>query len=325
MGISKEQAERALQGTFGSGAGMFDELNLVGGPRGANFWINRKSKSFGRYIEGYVRMGMALDTVLDGGSLDSVIGRINRYQFNYSEVSKLDRKMRRVVPFWTFMSRNLPLQVQTQWTRPKAYAAYNSFVRNMRDEEGDEIVPLTWEEIGAWEMGGPVDDWFAAPDLPFVRVEEMYNQATTEPQRLLSQVSPWWRVPFETQLSDKRLYNDQPFGDYVDDTWLQKIDFLDVLKLLGLEQEAGNGTDVISDRVDYGFQQMVPLLSQLERLFPTQDMYKNRRAQSTLSYFGVPIRPLTETMEANELRRRRFDQERIQDAIRQLATYDGGN
>jgi len=43
---------------------------------------------------------------------------VNRYHFDYSDLSKFDEKAKQIVPFWIWSTRNIPLQVANQWSRP---------------------------------------------------------------------------------------------------------------------------------------------------------------------------------------------------------------
>ena len=79
---------------------------------------------------------MALDTIESRRHRASAYDRLARIHFDYAAVSKFDEKAKKLIPFWTFMSRNLPMQISEMWTKPKVYAWYNSFVRNFAGEPG---------------------------------------------------------------------------------------------------------------------------------------------------------------------------------------------
>ena len=58
------------------------------------------------------------------------MARIAKFHFDYTEMSDLDRMARRFIPFWTFMSRNLPLQMEQMFTNPRMYLQYQNLKRN---------------------------------------------------------------------------------------------------------------------------------------------------------------------------------------------------
>src|SRR5690606_35962005 len=130
------EERQALDAVFASGAGgawETAETGLAGVERvwGAvgNNPLTRASRRAGEVVEGVVRAGAALDAIRKGLSFDEAVQRVTRLHFNYGNVSKLDRSMKMVIPFWTFMSRNLPLQLQQMAMRPAAY----SIEANLRD------------------------------------------------------------------------------------------------------------------------------------------------------------------------------------------------
>ena len=82
--------------------------------------------------------------------------------------------MKRIIPFWTFMSRNLPLQIQEQWTNPRVYtllqqrdpATSRSKTKSSPPTTGSARVPgRTPLSIG----GMPI---VAQPDLGHTRVQQ---------------------------------------------------------------------------------------------------------------------------------------------------------
>ena len=178
-GEDAAQVRAAFDGVFASGVGGSYAASEVGSglTRARNLVSDnaflRKSRSFGEdFVEGPVRLAAALDTTLRGGSMSDAAGRVTRLHFDYSDLSNLDKKMKRVVPFWVFMSRNLPLQVEQMWRKPKAYSVYNHFMNNFAsDEEGaDDFLPKYLKDAKAvvtpfsW-FGDDSKDLVFAPDL----------------------------------------------------------------------------------------------------------------------------------------------------------------
>lgn len=81
-----------------------------------------------------VRMPVAIDSYNRGYTLDQSIARIERLHLNYGDLSGLDAQMKKVVPFWIWTSRNIPLQISQMTTRPKAYYEYE----RLRDQFPNE-------------------------------------------------------------------------------------------------------------------------------------------------------------------------------------------
>jgi len=287
-GVTSEQADLALRAVYGSGAGGQFEAAELGqrafGKAGkvTNNKVTRFSKRAGETVEGVVRMGMAIDSIKRGDTLDEAIARITRIHFNYGNLSQLDKQAKRLIPFWTFMSRNMPLQIQQMWMKPRTYSHYQSFVDNFREEDGD-VIPRTFSQTGAFNTGLELGDdpLYLAPDLPHIRLQQDLERFI-EPERLLEQTTPLLRIPLETHVMDKQLYNGRPFHPG-------------------------------EDRWGYGIRGMVPPVAAFERLFPQDDYYRQKVEQSRASWFGFPVRQLTPQAIEAELKRR---QRAMEDELR---------
>lgn len=275
----------AVEGALGSGMGGrvgFDEIGRVGGRqiKGGdllgNNWYLRLNMKFGEWVEGPARLAMALDTVFnEGGDAFSAMNRIGRFHFNYAQLSGADRKVKQFVPFWTFMSRSLPLQLQEMWMRPGKYAAFQSAVRNATDPDAEGDMPDWMRQAGGFMSG---DNTAFTPDFPHLDVGEQLgyfgfdvDEGSWDPRnmtRVLANTNPLPRVLAELML-DKQFFQDRPFYD-------------DESKLM------------------YALENIIPGLNQAQRvsggraLVPFGGELDERRndkwAQAIANYFGVPYK-----------------------------------
>ena len=140
----------------------------------------RMSKQAGEdFVEGPVRLAAALNTTrrlakqgVDGPYVSQAAARVKRLHFDYSDLSNFDKKMKRIVPFWTFMSRNLPLQVEQMWRKPKAYAVYNHFMNNFDMSDDDTVMPKYLKDAGAIVLG---NSWFGDDTKDFVFAPDLQH------------------------------------------------------------------------------------------------------------------------------------------------------
>ena len=98
------------------------------------------------------------------------------------------------------MSRNIPLQMQQIWLKPRVYQIYSSAVRNLRGDENGEIVPSWYAESDIFKS--PVGGGYIRPDMAFSGLENQFRQATTA-RGLGSQLTPALRVPAELAFGQK--------------------------------------------------------------------------------------------------------------------------
>jgi hypothetical protein len=308
---------------LGSGAGQYAPTELgYTSPKGTGW-----SRRAGRNVEGAVRAGVAVATVEAGGSLEEAVARITRLHFNYSQISSFDRVARQVFPFWTFMSRNLPLQISQMWTKPQAYARFNTVVRNIRtDDEETGTVPDYFLEGGGFRLPGALaflgGGQYARPDIGFSRLEEDVDRLA-DPIRFLADANPVIKGLVEG-FADKQLYKDIPLDDesYVPLAGWQKA-LAPVLLAMGQAEQQADGTVVVTPKTEYLVDQFVPVGSLFNRYAGEGSRNEGNAFRNLYSALGVPslvsgggyVRELTPEKQAAAERRKRIEE---REAIRKL-------
>ena len=284
--------QEAFLATFASGSGSYDVAEIGAAARGATATNRQKAiraaqgagltnwsrKKGSNLVEGPMRLSVALNTMRNGGSYDQALGRINRLHFNYGELSKFDKKAKLMIPFYIFMSRNIPLQITQMLTRPSAYVTYAKFVNNFSDTQGFDIIPEWLLRKGAFvigrNVGGPFqgNDLVMSPDLPFTNMIEDVSKYTSL-KSALSDVTPFVRVPIEAGLMGESAF---------------------------MGQELSTPEQILK----YAGKEFFPPVGTTQRLGGIGERYENRQASSIANFLGVPIRELTPEAVQAELRRR---------------------
>jgi hypothetical protein len=316
----EKQVVRAVAGSGVGGPFSISEIGRaasgVPGGRATQNWFTKGSRRIGERVEGAARAGAALDTLMGGGELGKVrrvgdvseaTARINRLHFNYSQVSSMDEKMRRVVPFWTFLSRNLPLQIQQMWTRPRAYAMFNSLKRNvgMTEEEGGVGMglPQYMREAGAFQI---LPGMALMPDIGPTQAAQTMAMVQ-RPTKLLSQLNPAWKVPAQ-MIAGKNFFYDRPYDELefqrmpADISWLGSI-----FDAIGATEQAPGGGEVVQRKWADAARELIPQLSQWNRLFGTTPEREDLTTQAWANWMGIPIKELTPDVLAREQRRQVWD------------------
>jgi hypothetical protein len=170
-----EAIEDAINYSGATGFGQYGEiaaevgsgnrgLFLKGGPRNkvdrAIGYIPQGSRWLGEKIENYSRFGLMWDGISKGLSPQEAAARANKYLIDYSDLSNVDRVAKQIIPFWTFMSRNTPLQLELMWTNPRAYAFYSNLKRNIEgpsEEEGGPVIPGYEKDRGVFPLETPIN------------------------------------------------------------------------------------------------------------------------------------------------------------------------
>lgn len=307
-------AERALyedayRGVLSSGAGQIQDISTMplDGTFNQKLFNSRLVKAWGKAntdTEVGARMAMGLRSARNGDNIDQISTTIARYHFDYSDMSRLDEIAKVFIPFWTFASRNIPLQIVNQVARPSMYRAYESAKRNMPLEEG-MILPSWLAERDPLGIGATA---VFNPDLPQVDMSQQIKNLS-DPLRLLSQLYPQFRLPVELAGS-RQLAMDIPFSS--DPEELNGL--LDLpAGLLGLltgQTVDTAGGPAVTSKTAYAATSLLPTLGVLQRLIPQaggQDKYKERQLSSLLNTLaGIPYRQITERERQNELLGRQF-------------------
>ena len=311
----------AFRATFASGAGgrFFEagiaDANQTSGKFKEWLYANRATKASQRvgqdWVEGPVRLGAALQTTMDGGDVGEALTRVTRLHFDYAQVSSFDEQAKKMIPFWTFMSRNLPTQVTLMWTKPRVYSYYNSFVNNMADPS-DPLVPEYWTRAGAFNTGLTIGGTplYLSPDLQHVSVAEdaemLQKLAQGNPNQLLSSFNPFFTAPVEYATGTNLFTGFQTGPDELRKAGPLEVPAAIIGGILG-KNKTGDGGLFVNERIAQSLQSTIPDLDRANRLLPgmSGDDYRRGAApEGWARYFGLPIRMLTPERQQAEARRR---------------------
>lgn len=152
------------------------------------------------------------------GSVDEAANRVNRYLFDYSNLSSFEREvMRRLIPFYTFGRKNFELQLRTLLTDPKRIAAQfkamQAFTDDISQDEFDALPDYVQESLGLKfgedEFGRP--QFITGLGLP---IEEFASRLKggESAKELLSATTPAIRFPLEI-ISGKDFFTGRPLNE----------------------------------------------------------------------------------------------------------------
>ena len=130
------------------------------------------SREVGGHVEDAMRALLGWHTInkLDAGA--SPLSRkvaaqqaITKWQFDYGDLSNFDRMAKNVVPFWTFLSRNMMLQYELLATRPQLTLTLERLFENIGDGHPENpFVPSYFETARRVQIG---ERTFLTLDLSF--------------------------------------------------------------------------------------------------------------------------------------------------------------
>ena len=81
-----------------------------------------------QYIEDPAKLALFVDQLRKGKSVEQASVTVRRVLFDYDELSNTERTIRTYVPFYTWMRKNIPLQLATLAQRPAKLSQQNQFL-----------------------------------------------------------------------------------------------------------------------------------------------------------------------------------------------------
>jgi uncharacterized protein YutD len=209
-------AVKAREAMFASGGGIFSSTYKEAREAGklSHLYDNvltRFNYDVGQYSDEAVRFAFGFDIITRGGDRDAATVAIKRFFFDYEDLSRADKYIKEVIPFWLWSSRNFVSQIQNILLDPRRYVAYTKLKKNLRaddEEDTDKRLPFV-SELGGFEL--PVGrNLYFVPDMGAARAVQLPQEYTS--YKLVNSFTPWARVPIETILN-RRSFTDKPVYD----------------------------------------------------------------------------------------------------------------
>jgi hypothetical protein len=104
-------------------------------PFGQYNYLFRGNKAVGSIVENNARIAHYLSKRSSGMSIEKAAESVKKYLFDYEDLTKLEKNvLKRLVPFYTWTRKNLPLQIEGIITEPAKYALPHKIIKAIEDE-----------------------------------------------------------------------------------------------------------------------------------------------------------------------------------------------
>lgn len=283
-----------------------------GGSKITDNMLISSSRKAGNYLESSSHFILAYDSLVKGFTPEQAFNRTKRYLIDYSEKTILDETMREIIPFWTWMSRNLPLQIVNRWANPKPYLIYEKLMKNMRDEKDATLTPDWLSKRGAVAIGGGT---FLNPDVPTSGLEQQISDLTN-PSKWLSYVNPGIKTPIEL-MTNRNTFTGQSFDDAYVPVSAAIRPLLPLLEAMGQVEHNAKGEPVVKRKAVYALESLIPPLSRADRLFPAGGGTTSSQ-NATLGFLGIPITNVGQNMQNAEAYRRQAQMQALVERNKQI-------
>ena len=300
----------------------------------------RLSRNFGMATETFLRGSLGFDALYKGNSPDEAFDNIMKFHFDYDDLSDVERNViKKVVPFYTWTRKNMPLMFEMAARRPAVFNKYNSFKKEMEyGQDRPKVIPEWMQRQGAIQTPFKYDgeNMFILPDMPFKAPMELLEPSlrfTTEDSAMDriqtalgsfgTQITPLIKAPYEWK-AKQNLWKGYNFdGKYqVVPRAYAKVPFLmDLLSMPGIAAKNNKGEWAMKDYELHAMAQLLPTLSDLRRLFPDEEKYQKRAVSTWISFmFGAGLRTNTKWEQDRELITRFYE---MRDEMKQERSLAG--
>ena len=209
---------RDICGRLGISNTSFYEHEIRQDAKGfANMAVNKKLLEVSSGIEDTQRIALFIEALDNTGDFDKAVDVVNKFLFDYSDLTEFEHKvMKRAIPFYTFMRKNAPLQLEQIMCNPKVYRNLQYGFNNFEVMSGENYVEPY--ERNKWR-----EDYVQLPfqvngenigfnmNLPYEQLERF------TPNKLIGQTSPFIKAIPEL-MSGKYAYTGMDInslGEYI--------------------------------------------------------------------------------------------------------------
>ena len=180
--------------------------------------ILKANRVFGRAVENNARGAHWVDRLKKGESDVDAASSVFKYLLDYDEITDFEKRwLRNVIPFYTWMRKAAPLQVQAVFEDPARYSAVPKFMNFVEafseDWEGIEG-PDYFSESNALRVPILYNEkpLFLVPDLPF----QEFNTLGSPIDAIASGMTPFIKGPIEWYPKHAQsLFTDRPIEKYI--------------------------------------------------------------------------------------------------------------
>ena len=297
-------------------------IDVVFNPASTEFAPFRFIRSANEQMETVLRGALAFDVLQKGGSIGDAAGQVYKFHFNYADLTGTERKMRRVIPFWTWQKNVVPILVESLGKHPYAWGRLQQVKGNLELQSKEEgVVPDYFLENMAIRLPWKINDYqsYWIPDLPFRDLNRLMKEPGSITRVFAESAAPPVKVPLEIW-AGKQFFADLPFsGRYqqVPPVYAKFPFLMEALGLAGKAKKDKKGEYKMRDQDLYMLDSWMPFLSRFRRLLPNESRYSRRVASTVVStVFGTQVRINDPHEKRNQiLRNDRAFEEKMRDLI----------
>lgn len=231
----------------------------------------------GSNIENNAKIANFIYHLQNGKSYAEAADLTHKVMFDYNDVSDFeDRVMKNIVPFYTWMRKNVPLQVNMLIDKPYKYNIMMSAKRNMSQPESDTQKELKPDYLSDAIPTG--NGTYINPNLPINDLTKMMS-----PKDLFSSLNPMMKLAVELP-TNKNVYYNSP----IKATQYSKTDATGLLKLIA------DKNNQVDPNIPYVLQNLIPSTTKAS-YFATGNTAKEQQWMSGFKSYSPDFAALSDS------------------------------
>jgi hypothetical protein len=257
-----------------------------------------------RRTDNFTRFSLFIDGLEKGMTFEASAVRAKKFLFDYFDLTPFERKyMRRVMPFYTWMRKNIPLQFEELLKNPGKLETFGKYHQNLAggDTDNSDMPDYVKEGLGIKLPGGQV----MMPNLPYAdmaRIPTNINQL----REFVSNVNPVIRALPEVTMNEE-FFSGLPLEQYRGER--RGVPGLDaILRRLG----GPDLPDIVPKRTAGYVANQLPFLRNIDTMV---DPENPKSVARLMSFLGMPSSYPVEHARKSAIYE---DRDRLRDLIRFL-------
>jgi hypothetical protein len=202
-------------------------------PGGKDFVAYRVGRKVGQNVETHAKLVNFIGNLMLGRNYLEAGDNTIKYLFDYSDLADFEKDvLKRIVPFYTWIRKNMPLQLESLLTNPKPYRRYGQIKANIESTvtEEDRVDNRYKNPFGRdWiQVPGKTEyvdkkgktqykQKFINPSLPLQDLAKLPTSGSDLGKTLLSSANPLIKLGIEIP-SNKNTFFDTPITQGLTDT-----------------------------------------------------------------------------------------------------------
>lgn len=251
----------------------------------------------------FLRFGTYLDTIKKFDDPMMALDRVNLLHFDYADLSEAEQTIRRLVPFYTWMRHNVPLQLRAMVLEPgkiKKWMYLQENIKKQLEEDEDswyqQLLPEYLQDVGGFVSRIATNEGPLAfgSRMPYDDINRLFKVGGSpiRGSELFKMIGPATTLPLSLATGTNIDTGAAFAPEGIEATGYQAL----LARVPGLGKTGAEGERRVSSRAAYAVTEALPQLSFVDRLLSTTPATRplatkpqqQRALSNLLNVIGLP-------------------------------------